>query len=269
MPSIEERNIATLELWLNEVHANRQVDLAAELLAPSYTRHLPDGTETLTPESAIELSESAILSRPRFRYGWLEIIARGDRISVLCRTDEHNDEREPHNSLGIYRFEGGKLAEVWQPKLSRDAEAWPTDSRSRDEWSIASTESLTVDEEANLAAVRRWTDLQENRSDDFEAVAEVMADTVIAHGGSGTRPRTRDEVIRFLVEFREDAPGYQGLTDDLFVAGDLAARRYRYIYAEPLPDRGSFQCGVVLYRFENHRIAEYWNIYLPNDMDWE
>ncbi len=116
MSSIEERNLATLELWLNETHANRRVDLGSGLLAPSYTRHLTAGTETLTPDSFMELSEAAILSRPRFQYEWLEIIARGDRISGVWRTHEQNDERVPHNALGIYRFEDGKIAELWQPK---------------------------------------------------------------------------------------------------------------------------------------------------------
>ncbi len=269
MPSMEEQNIATLELWLNEVHANRQVDLAPELLAPSYTRHLPSGTETLTPESVIELSESAILSRPRFRYEWLEVVARGDRISVVCRNDELSDEREPHNALGIYRFEGGKIAELWQPKVPADAELWATDPRPRDQWSIAASGSLTPDEEANLATLNRWTDLQENRSDDFDAVAALVIDPCVVHGARGTRSARPEERVQFLVDFRESAPGYEGSTDDLFVAGDLGARRYRYSYAEPLPDRGNFQCGVILYRFEDHRIAEYWNIYLPNDTEWD
>ncbi len=268
MPSMEERNIATLELWLNGVHANRQVDLGPGLLAPSYTRHLPSGTETLTPESFMGLSEDGILSRPRFRYEWLEIIARGDRISGVWRTDELNDERRPHNALGIYRFEDGKLAELWQPKLPGDAELWPTDPRPREQWSIASAESPTPDEEANLATFRCWVDLNYNRSDDFEAIPELVTDPYVTHGASGTASKRPEEAVQFLVDFRERAPGYEGSTDDLFVAGDLAARRYRYSYAEPLPDRGSLQCGVAIYRFEDHRVAEYWNIYLPNDVDW-
>ena len=269
MPSIEEKNMATLELWLNEVHANRQLDLAPELLAPSYTRHLPSRTETLSPESVMEQSESAILSQPRFRYEWLEIIARGDRISGVWRTDEQNGEKTPHNALGIYRFEDGKIAELWQPKVPAGAELWATEPRPPDQWSIASSESLTPDEEANLTTLNRWTDLQENRSDDFDAVAELVIDPCVVHGAKGTRSGRPEERVQFLVDFRESAPGYEGSTDDLFVAGDLAARRYRYSYAEPLQYRGSFQCGVILYRFEDSRIAEYWNIYLPNDLDWD
>ncbi len=269
MPSKEERNVATLELWLNEVHGNRRVELGPGLLAPSYTRHRPSGVDTLTPESFTELSESGIHSRPRRRYEWLEIIARGDRVAGVWRTEELNDERTPHCALGIYRFEEGKLAELWQPKLPGDAEPWPTAPRPKEQWSIASAEALTPDEEANLAVFHRWIDLHYNLSDDLDAITELVTDPFTVHGARETRLERPEEVVQFLVGFRERAPGYDGLSDDLFVAGDLAARRYRYRYPEPLPDRGSLWCGVAIYRFEDHRIAEYWNIYLPDDMDWD
>ncbi len=269
MPTIEEQNIATLELWLNEVHANRQVDLGPGLLAPSYTRRGPSGAETLTPESFGELAEPGILSRPRFRYEWLEIVARGDRVAGLWRTEELNDERSPKSQLGIYRFEDGKLAELWHARLPDDADPWPGAARPKEQWRIASAESLTPDEEANLATFRCWVDLNYNRSDDFEAIPELVTNPFVTHGAGGTSSEHPEEVVSFLVGFRELSPGYDGSTDEVFVAGDLAARRFRYRYPEPLPDRGSLQCGVTLYRFEDHRIAEYWNIYLPNDMDWD
>ncbi len=269
MPSQEERNIATLELWLNEVHANRRLELGPGLLGPSYTRHRPSGVDTLTPDSFTELSESGILSRPRFRYEWLEIIARGDHIAGVWRTEELNDERRPSGQLGIYRFEEGKLAELWQPMLPDDAEAWPGAPRPREQWAIASAESLTPDEEANLATFRHWVDLNYNRSDDFEAIPELVTDPYIIHGAGGTSSERPEDVVQFLDGFRERAPGYDGSTDEVFVVGDLAARRFRYRYPEPLPDRGSLQVGVTLYRFEAHRVAEYWALYLPNDMDWD
>ncbi len=268
MTSMEERNIATLELWLNEVHANRQVDLGPGLLAPSYTRHLASGAETLNPESFTALAEPGILSQPRFRYEWLEIIARGDRIAGVWLRNELNDERRSNNALGIYRFEEGKLAEIWQPRLPGDAEPWPTVPRPKEQWSIASAESLTPDEQANLATLRLWADLHENHSEDFEAVAELVTDPYVIHGPRGTRSGRPEEVVRFLIGLRESSPGYDGSSDDVFAAGDLVARRFRYRIPEPLPDRGSLQCGFVLYRFEDHRIAEYWQVDLPNDVDW-
>lgn len=269
MPSREERNIATLELWLNEVYANRQVELGPGLLAPLYTRHLTTGVETLTPESFTELSEAGIRSRPRFRYEWLEIVARGDRIAGLWRTEYPDGERKPRGQIGIYGFEDGKLAHIWQPIMPRDAGPWPTDPRPKEQWSIAATDELSADEQANLATLTRWVDLQENRSDDFGAVAELMTDPVTVHSARGKAPQRPEQAVQSLVEIRERSPGYTGSSDDLFVAGDLAARRYRYDYPETLPDRGNFQCGVILYRFEHHRITERWHIYLPNDMDWD
>jgi predicted SnoaL-like aldol condensation-catalyzing enzyme len=269
MPSEEESNVATLEIWLNEVHANRRVELGPGLLAPSYIRRGPSGPQTLTPESFAELAEPGILARPRFQCEWIEIVARGDRVAGLWRTEELNDERRPSSQLGIYRFEDGKLAELWHPRLPDDAEPWPGAPRPREQWAIASAESLTADEEANLATFRHWVDLNYNRRDDLEAVPELLTDPFVSHSAAGTRSGRPEGQVQSLVGFRERAPGYDGQSDEVFIVGDLAARRFRYRYPEPLPDRGSFQVGATLYRFEDHRIAEYWAIYMPNDMDWD
>ncbi len=269
-PSMEERNVATLELWLNEVHANRRVELGPELLAPSYTRRGPSGAQTLTPESFAELAEPGILSRQRFRYEWLEVVARGDRVAVLCRTEELNNEFKPGCQLGIYRFENGKLAELWHPRLpDDDAEPWPGAPRPREQWSMASAESLTPDEEANLATLHRWADVNQNRSDDFEAMPELVTAPYAIHGAAGTSSGRPEGRVQSLVGLRKRSPGYEGQLDDVFVVGDLAAWRVRYRYQEPLPGRGSLQCAVALYRFEEHRIAEYWYGWLPDDMDWD
>ncbi|MCH8911342.1 MAG: nuclear transport factor 2 family protein, partial [Chloroflexi bacterium] len=157
------------------------------------------------------------------------------------------------------RFEDGRLAEYWVAKRQPGAEPWPT----------ASAETLTVDEEANLETLTRWADLYQNRSDDFEAVADLVTDPYVTHGARGTSSERREEIVPFLVEFRELSPGYEGQFDDVFIVGDLAARRLSYRYPEPLPGRGSLQCGIAIYRFEDHRVAEYWNIYLPIDVGWD
>ena len=150
-----------------------------------------------------------------------------------------------------------------------DAEPWPSSPRPREQWSIASVATLSVDEEANLKTLTRWADLYQNRSDDFEAVAELTTDPYVTHGGGGTSSERPEEVAPFLIGFRKLSPGYEGQFDDVFVVGDLAARRLSYRYREPLPNRGSLQSSVAIYRFEDHRIAEYWNIYLPIDQGWD
>mgnify|MGYP001295433723 FL=1 len=150
-----------------------------------------------------------------------------------------------------------------------DAEPWPSSPRPREQWSIASVATLSGDEEANLKTLTRWADLYQNRSDDFEEVAELKTDPYVTHGGGGTSSERPEEVASFLIGFRKLSPGYEGQFDDVFVVGDLAARRLSYRYPEPLPNRGNLQSGVAIYRFEDHRIAEYWNIYLPIDQGWD
>ena len=75
--------------------------------------------------------------------------------------------------------------------------------------------------------------------------------------------------MQSLVALRESDPGYEGRLDDVFVAGDLAAWRVRYLYPVPRRGVGSFHGAVAWYRFEEHRIAEYWFVWLPNEVGWD
>ncbi len=273
MSSIEERNVAALERWTYEVFEEGNLDLVEELMAPSYMGHGPAGTVVHTPESYPAVIESMRSNAPGKRYEIHDLIARGDRVALRYSTSATNPQtgkREQRSSnIGIWRLEDGRLAEYWVATRHPDAEPWPTAPRPREQWAIGSAETLTVDEEANLETLTRWADLYQNRSDDFEAVAQLVTDPYVTHGASGTSSERREEVVPFLVEFRELSPGYEGQFDDVFIVGDLAARRLSYRYPEPLPGRGSLQCGIAIYRFEDHRVAEYWNIYLPIDVGWE
>ena len=273
MPSMEERNVAALERWMYEVFEEGNLDLAKELMAPSYVGHGPAGTVTHTPESYPAVIEKMRSNAPGKRYEVHDLIARGDRVALRYSTSATNPqtgkrEQRPYTT-GIWRFEDGRLAEYWVAKRQPGAEPWPNAPQPRERWSIASAETLTVDEEANLATFNRWADLFHNHSDDFESVADLVTDPYVIHGPKGTRSEGPEEVVQDLVEIRELSPGYEGQFDDVFIVGDLAARRLSYRYPEPLPGRGSLQCGIAIYRFEDHRIAEYWNIYLPIDVGWE
>jgi hypothetical protein len=269
MPSLEERNVAALSIWHNEMAANRQFDLGPGLLAPSgYNQHTHEGVRTFTPANFGELLAPRLSRRPRFRYDTLEIVARGDRVAGLWRTEELNDERSPLSQLGIYRLEDGKIAESWYTSRHSDADPWPNAPRPREQWSIASSEALTPDEEANLATFNLWNDIRYNRSNDFEAIAELITNPLVIHGTSGTQTIPAAEVVRNAAAFAERYPGFTASSDDLFVVGDRAAKRFCYRYSEPSPERGSLQCGVAIYRFENHRLAEYWQVNLPLDVDW-
>ena len=84
----------------------------------------------------------------------------------------------------------------------------------------------------------------------------------------GTRTRQPEELVRTLATYPDRYLGYEGSSDDLFLVGDRAVKRFRYRFPEPSPERGNLQCGIVLYRFEDPRIADYRQVNLPNDVDW-
>jgi predicted SnoaL-like aldol condensation-catalyzing enzyme len=268
---MNERNVATVERWCRDVFEG-DLDLLDELFTYPYVLHSARGTVSQEPESRRQAVAAAMANTPGLRWEIDDIVARGDRVA--CRLtgtwlSTETGERELRGTwLEIHRLVDGRIAETWLCRRDAEVGPWQGESVPREQWSIAFAESLTPGEEANLATLNRWTDLHQNHSDDFEAVAELVTNPYAIHGPRGTRSGRPEEVVQFLVGFRERSPGYEGWFDDVFVAGDLVARRLRYRYPEPLPDRGSLQCGIALYRFEDHRIAEYWNVYLPNDVDW-
>jgi predicted SnoaL-like aldol condensation-catalyzing enzyme len=272
MGPAEERNVAALERWVFDVFEEGKLDLVDELIAPSYVVHGPAGTVIHARQGYAAEIESIRTGTPRLRYEMQDVIARGDRVALRYSTSApsaQTGKTAPHESgIAIWRFEDGRLAELWHPRLPDESEPWPGAARPREQWSIASAESLTPDEEANLATLHRWADVNMNRSDDWEAMPELLADPYVTHGATGTaagRPKTR---VQSLLALRESSPGYEGRLDDVFVAGDLAAWRVRYLYRAPRSGVGSFHGAVTLYRFEEHRIAEYWYVWLPNEVGW-
>ncbi len=77
MSSIEERNVAALERWVHEVFEEGNLDLAKELMAPSYVGHGPAGTVTHTPQTYPAAIESKRSNAPGKRYEMHDVIARG------------------------------------------------------------------------------------------------------------------------------------------------------------------------------------------------
>jgi predicted SnoaL-like aldol condensation-catalyzing enzyme len=273
MPSMEERNVAALERWTYEVFEEGNLDLVEELMAPSYVGHGPAGTVADTPESYPARIASIRSNAPGLRYEMHDVIARGDRVALRYSTSATNlqtGKRERRSStIAIWRVEDGRLAGYWVARRLPDAGPWPGESVPRERWSIASAESLTPDEEANLTTLNRWGDIRHNRSDDFDALPDLVTDPFILHGGARTQASTAAEVMRNAAAFAERYPGFTASYDDVFAVGDRAVVRFCYRYPKPSPERGDLQCGIAMYRFEDHRLAELWQVNLPNDVGWD
>jgi hypothetical protein len=92
MSSIEERNVTALERWMHEVFEEGNLDLAVELIAPSYVGHGPAGTVTHTPESYLAVIEKMRSNAPGERYEAHDLIARGTGSpSIIDQRDESAD----------------------------------------------------------------------------------------------------------------------------------------------------------------------------------
>ena len=64
MSSIEELNVTALERWMHEVFEEGNLDLAVELMAPSYVGHGPAGTVTHPPGSYLAVIEKMRSNAP-------------------------------------------------------------------------------------------------------------------------------------------------------------------------------------------------------------
>ena len=268
MSSTEQRNVTAFERYTYELFNEKRLELAAELIAPLYVRHSRRGALTDTPESYAP----QIGALPE-RFEIDDMVARDDKLAVRYRyydaaNPEVADSELRGTAICIYRFEDGKVAEHWVASRPAEAGPWPNAPLPREQWSIASAETLTPDEEANLATLNRWGDIRHNRGDAFEALSGLVTDLYVVHGPSQTRTIAPAEVVQLATVFAEGHPGFSASYDDPFVVDDRAVARFCYRFPDPPPDGPSVQCGIAIYRFENHRIAEYWQVQLPDDMDW-
>ncbi len=209
---------------------------------------------------------------PGLRWEIHDIVARGDRVGSRLTATKllATGERELVSTwLELHRMQGGKIAETWGWRRDAEVGPWPGESLRSEDGTIASSETLTPDEEANLATLTRWGDIRHNRSDDFDALAGLVTDPFAQHGPRGTHTIAAAEAVRNAAAFAEGYPGFTASYDEVFAVGDRAVARFCYRYEEPSPERGNLQCGIAMYRFEDHRIAELWQVNLPNDVGWD
>ncbi len=126
MPSIEERNVATVERWCHDVFEG-DLDLLDELFAYPFVLHWPRGTVSQDRESRRHAVAAAMANTPGLRWEIHGIMARGDKVA--CRLtamspSAETGEPEPTTTwLEIHRLVDGRIAETWL--CWRDAEVGP------------------------------------------------------------------------------------------------------------------------------------------------
>ncbi|MDP6663069.1 MAG: nuclear transport factor 2 family protein [SAR202 cluster bacterium] len=271
MTSMEGRNVETAERWCRDVFEG-DLDLLDKVFTYPYVLHSPRGTVSQGPESRRAAVAAAMSNNPGLRWQIDDIVARGDKVAcclTAMQPSTESSELEPTTTwLEIHRLLNGRIAETWVCWRDAAVGPWQGESVPHERWSIAFSETLTPNEEANLATLNRWGDIRHNRSNDFDALPRLVADRLILHGPVQTQALTVPDVLRVAAGFAERYSGFAAKYDDVFVVGDRAAARFCYRFPEPSPERGSLQCGIGVYRFEDHRIAEYWQANLPNDVDW-
>jgi len=187
---------------------------------------------------------------------------------TATRLGEDGERERRSGWLEIHRMVDGKIAETWGLARAVEVGPWEGVSYAPEQWAIASESSLTSEEQANLKTLNHWADLNQNRRDDFEALDELLMSGYRVHDERGLREPTVEARRTFLVSLKANDPTFTGGYDDLVIAGDRACAQFHYDLPQTPPGTGTRQSGLIWFRFADHRIAEMWQINLPDDADW-
>ena len=118
-----EQNKELVRRYEEEVHNQKKLDVIDEIVAPEYTHHGANGTETFTREELKEFFRASYVAVPDLRDEIRDIVAEGDKVMVrLTRSGTFEGKWGEVEPTGNYlsaegyhlaRIEDGMIAELW------------------------------------------------------------------------------------------------------------------------------------------------------------
>jgi len=119
--------------------------------------------------------------------------------------------------------------------------------------------------EQNKAIIRRWIDEGWNKGN-LAVVDELYTANVVQHDPSSPMPVTSSAALKgYVSTFRTAVPDLHFTVDDLLAEGDKVLWRFTSHGTQkgplgPIPPTGKTATitGMVLFRFENGKVAEAW-----------
>ena len=116
---------AIFDRW-EEVWHHGKLELVSETVGPSYVRHEPQGTRTVTPEEYREEIAASRKKLPDIRFTMHDQATQGDKAWfrwTLNGTDAQTGKPVTEAGLQVYRVANGRLVETWWAVLSLQSEA--------------------------------------------------------------------------------------------------------------------------------------------------
>lgn len=236
------------------MYAGGPVDPVAEMLAEDAVWHVP-GTSPIAGEhrgkpAVIEyfgtrrrLADNSMQLHPG------ELLVGEDMVVQLVDgSAEIGGEAVTWSTVGIYRFEQGRVVEAWLV---------PSDLAKFDHiWSRGAT--------GNVAVVQRFYDELWNRWQ-LEIVDELVAETVHFRGSLGTVCNGREELTRYVEGVRAAFPDWHNQVDEIVAADDRVVARMTWsgTHRGPLGDveptgaRVEYS-GAAFFRLSRGLIEEAW-----------
>lgn len=266
----EERNIATLLRWKNEVWGQRRLELAPELVAPEYLGFGPRGLQRSTPEAhATALLQ---LKRGNEEAEFKEIIARGDFVAVRWAAVDPPPDPLAIGGLQVYQFDDEhRIRAMWSGPRYPSAGPWPDDGEPA-RWLIADGDLATEEERRN--ARTRQLYLERRLANDPTGLDELFADPVPSHSPTRDRLETVSDFAERIQSESARYPNKRFVEHVHFVVGDRSVEVWGWRWDDanaPVWNGAQLKSPwefIEIWRYEDGRIAERWQVTAEPGVDW-
>jgi predicted ester cyclase/ketosteroid isomerase-like protein len=236
------------------MYAGGPVDPVAEMLAENVVWHVPGKSpiagEHRGKQAVIEyFGTRRRLAGNSMRLHPCELLVDEDLVVQLVDgSAEIGGEAVTWNTVGIYRFESGRVAEAWLV---------PSDLAKFDRiWSQGDTE--------NVAVVRRFYDELWNRWQ-LGIVDEIVSDKLRFRGSLGTVCNGCEELKHYVEGVRAAFPDWHNRVDEIIAVDDRVVARMTWsgTHRGPLGDIESTGAaveysGAAFFRLSGGLIDEAW-----------
>jgi predicted SnoaL-like aldol condensation-catalyzing enzyme len=239
-------NRAIVTDFVDRFYAQRDVAGAfAAHVAPDYIQHNPGLTDGA--KAAVE-ALGPKFAQPGARFDVKHVLVDGD-LALVHLFGQATPGTSGAAVADIYRLKNGRIVEHWDVLQPVAAGSDPL--------AMAPARAAGAGDTArNRRAFGRFIDLLFTKGDVDGAYRQFVAPDLIQH--NSRMGQGRDSAVAAIKGLRS-APGATFIVQRVLVDGNLAAVHYRgKLSAE---DRGA--AVVEIFRFDNGRIVEHWDMFQP------
>lgn len=264
----EERNIATLLRWNHDVWGLGRTELAPEILASAYVRHDPSGVRVWTSEEYA--AEVASRGGPRIRSD--EVIARGDFVGLRWSLLDPPADAPFMGGLQVYEFDAEhRMRAMWGGVRNTPAGEWP-DAGEPSRWLIAADGAMTDEERRNERTLQ--SALNGRLANDPTGLDGFYVDPLPSHTPRFDRSESTSDFAKRIANEGRLFPRKRFVEHARLLVGDRSVLVWGWRWDDSDgPELNGIRYRspwefVEIWRYEDGRIAERWQVAAPPGASW-